>query len=101
MIEVNVNMISNYKLSQNYSNPFNPATTNAYSILKNGYVELKIYNLLGQEITIINKEMPAGNYNVTWNARNLSSGVYLYKITVNDFSQTNKMVLMKKLFIFQ
>jgi hypothetical protein len=96
VIEVNVTPISNYKLSQNYPNPFNPTTTITYSIPKNGYVELKIYNSLGQEIsTLVKKELHAGNYNVTWNALNAASGIYFYKITVNNFSRTNKMVLLR------
>jgi hypothetical protein len=57
---------------------------------------LKVYDVLGNEVAaLVNEEKPAGNYEVTWNAKNLSSGVYFYKLTSGEFSQTNKMILMK------
>jgi hypothetical protein len=86
----------NYRLSQNYPNPFNPTTKISYSLPKSSLVQLKIFNLLGQEIaTLVNEEKPAGNYEVNFNASNLPSGVYLYKIQAGDYIETKKMILLK------
>ena len=96
IIEIKLKIIEDYKLCQNYPNPFNPATSISYTMPEDGFVELKIYNSLGQEIeTLINKRMYAGIHQVIWNAQNVPSGVYIYKMTVNNFSQMNKMVLLK------
>ena len=103
VIEINLNAPLEYSISQNYPNPFNPSTEIKYSIKENSLVTLKIYDLLGSEIaTIINEEKPAGNYNVTFDADNLSnntqslsSGIYFYTITAGNFHQTKKMVLLK------
>jgi Secretion system C-terminal sorting domain len=85
-----------FKLSQNYPNPFNPSTTITYSLPKSSFVTLTIYDLLGREIaTLVNEEKLSGTYNVTWNAENISSGVYFYKITAGGYSKVNKMVLLK------
>ncbi|HEX2983718.1 MAG TPA: kelch repeat-containing protein, partial [Ignavibacteriales bacterium] len=87
-----------YSLSQNYPNPFNPSTTIKYSIAEAGKVELKIYNMLGQEITTLVNEMKnAGQYEVKFNAAgiNLSSGVYIYRIKSGSFVQTKKLMLIK------
>ncbi len=95
-IEVKLKMVLDYKLCQNYPNPFNPSTSITYTIPEDGFVELKVYNTLGQEIeTLVNKEIQAGTHKIIWKAQNVPSGIYLYKITVNNFSQTNKMVLLK------
>ena len=85
-----------YSLSQNYPNPFNPTTTIKYGIAHQGFVSLKVYNLLGQVVaTLVNREMPAGQYTVNWNASRLSSGVYLYRLKAGSFTMTKKLVLMK------
>ena len=85
-----------YSLSQNYPNPFNPTTSIDFSIQKPGLVSLKVYNILGQEVaTLLNKEMKSGTYTYSFDASNLSSGVYFYKITAGDFVQTKKMLLLK------
>ena len=85
-----------FNLSQNFPNPFNPSTTIEYALPKASYVELKVYNLLGQEIaTLVHSEMTAGVHSVTWNARNVTSGVYFYKMTAGNFSRLNKMLLIK------
>lgn len=85
-----------YNLFQNYPNPFNPATTIKYSLPQSAYVDLSIYNLLGEKITtLIRKEQSAGLYSVTWNARNYSSGVYIYVLRVNQKIFVNKMVMLK------
>ena len=85
-----------FSLNQNYPNPFNPTTTITYTLPKNAYVELKVYNLLGQEVaTLVNKEMIAGTHSVAWDAQNVPSGVYFYKITVGGYSKTRRMLLLK------
>ena len=87
---------NNFVLSQNYPNPFNPTTTITYSIPTSGFVTLKIYNLLGSEIaTLVNEEKNYGTYKVNWNAQNLSSGVYFYKMQAGSFSETKKLILLK------
>ena len=86
----------NFYLEQNYPNPFNPSTTISYSISSATPVKLKIYNVLGNEIaTIVNEQLPAGNYTVEYDAYNLPSGIYFYTLTTNDFSETKKMTLVK------
>ncbi|HRN27333.1 MAG TPA: T9SS type A sorting domain-containing protein [Ignavibacteriaceae bacterium] len=85
-----------YTLEQNFPNPFNPVTQIKYSIVDNGIVTLKIYDVLGREIaTLVNEEKTAGNYEVSFDASQLSSGIYLYTIQVGRFTQTRKMVLLK------
>ena len=96
VLEVKLKVIENYKLCQNYPNPFNPSTTISYALPEDGHVELEIYNSLGQKIeTLVNKMMQTGVHKIIWNAHNVPSGVYFYKITINNFSQINKMVLLK------
>ncbi len=85
-----------YSLSQNYPNPFNPTTYIKYTIPTDGFVLLKIYNVLGSEVaTLINSYKSAGTYNVSFNAENLSSGVYYYKLKSGPFVETKKMILLK------
>ena len=85
-----------YQLNQNYPNPFNPSTTINFSIAEAGKVVLTVFNTLGQEIEIlVNKQMRAGNHAVTWAAANYSTGVYFYKVKVNDFESIKKMILIK------
>jgi len=93
---VTTNVPENYTLSQNYPNPFNPITRINFSISRNGFVTLKIYDVLGREITtLVNEVKNAGNYIVDFNASNLSSGVYFYKLEVNGFADVKKMTLVK------
>lgn len=85
-----------YSLSQNYPNPFNPVTNIAFDIPKNSNVKLIVYDLLGQEITVlINEEMKPGSYNVDWDASAYPSGVYFYKLIAGDYTESKKMVLVK------
>ena len=89
-------IIYEYSLSQNYPNPFNPTTTINYSIPKTSFVTLKVYDELGREITnLVNEEKHAGNYNVEFYRKDLSSGIYFYRINAGEYSQTRKMILMK------
>lgn len=86
----------NYTLYQNHPNPFNPMTIITYEIAAVSHVALKIYNLLGQEVTtLVNEQKGPGTYSITWDARNFSSGVYFYRLTAGEFSSTKKLVLMR------
>jgi hypothetical protein len=87
----------NYKVSQNFPNPFNPSTIIKYQIPQNSFVSLKVYNSLGQEAaTLVNGMVNAGSYEVQLNSSNLSSGVYYYVIKAGEnFIQTKKMILIK------
>ena len=88
--------IDRFDLFQNYPNPFNPSTKIKFSIPEKSYVTLKIYNSIGTEIeTLLDEDKPAGSYDINWNATNLPSGIYFYKIQAGDFTKTNKMVLIK------
>ena len=89
--------LSQYHLCQNFPNPFNPSTQISYSIPQSGFVSLKMYNTLGQEIqTLVNKSQVAGKYTISFDAQNLSSGIYFYKLQVgSSFVQTKKMILMR------
>jgi hypothetical protein len=88
--------VFNYKLEQNYPNPFNPFTTINYSIPSSSYVTLKVYDVLGNEVnTKVNEYKSAGKYEVNFNASALPSGVYFYRLSVADFIQTKKMILIK------
>jgi hypothetical protein len=85
-----------FLLSQNYPNPFNPTTIINYQIPKAGDVKLAVYDMLGREVMVlVNEFKPAGNYNIEFNASNLSSGVYFYRIEAGSFVNTKKMVLVK------
>ncbi len=85
-----------YQLLQNYPNPFNPSTKIKYSISKQSFVTLKVYDILGKEIvTLIDEIEPAGNYQVEFNASSLPSGVYFYKIMAGTYTAVRKMLLLK------
>jgi len=88
--------ISTYSLSQNYPNPFNPITNIKFQIPKNEFVSLKIYNILGKQVdALVNKKLNKGIYNFVWDASDLSSGVYYYKIEAGEFTDINKMIFIK------
>ncbi|HCY77427.1 MAG TPA: hypothetical protein DHV28_16040 [Ignavibacteriales bacterium] len=85
-----------YELSQNYPNPFNPSTQIRFAIPEAGNVSIRVFNTLGQEVaTLVSDYRNAGNYEVDFHASNLSSGIYFYTITANNFTQTNKMMMLK------
>lgn len=95
-INNNYTIPAQYKLSQNFPNPFNPSTKINFSIPQNSNVKIEIYNILGQRVrTLLNESKSAGNYTITFNAENLTSGVYLYRIQAGNFTQVKKMILMK------
>ncbi|MBK8662803.1 MAG: T9SS type A sorting domain-containing protein [Ignavibacteriales bacterium] len=91
-----VSVVTNYQLSQNFPNPFNPSTTIRYSIPEAGVVTVKVFNILGKEVaTLVNGYHQAGSFNVSFDASNLSSGVYLYQIEAGSFKATKKLTLIK------
>ena len=86
----------NIQLHQNYPNPFNPSTTIEFTLPKSEFVELKIYNILGEVIsTLVSKKLSQGHYIYTFDGKKLASGVYYYTITVGNFMQTRKMIYAK------
>jgi len=98
---IGVNLISNvipdkYLLYQNYPNPFNPVTNIKYQIANNSFVSLKIYDILGKEVaTLVNEKLKAGIYEAKFDAGNIPSGIYFYKLVSDSYSETKRMVLIK------
>jgi hypothetical protein len=85
-----------YALEQNYPNPFNPTTVIRYAIPKDGFVQLKVYNVLGVEVaSLVSRLQKAGTYEVTFDASKLGSGVYFYSLKTNNIALTKKMMLVK------
>ncbi len=95
--ETDINLVvSDYGLEQNYPNPFNPSTKIKFSIPQNEFVSLKVYDILGNEVAnLVDEQISAGTYEVTFNAGKLASGVYVYSLKAGEFSQTRKLMLMK------
>jgi photosystem II stability/assembly factor-like uncharacterized protein len=100
----NGNLPKQITLYQNYPNPFNPSTIISWKLTSSSHVTLKVYDILGREITtLVNKNIDAGSYNVSWNASKLASGVYFYRLQVNSFNnnqsgnfiETKKMMLIR------
>ena len=86
----------NYKLYQNYPNPFNPVTKISYKLNIDGFVTLKVYNLVGQVIRVmVNEYQKSGTYEVEFDAGDLSTGVYLYKLQINDYTSVKRMTLVR------
>jgi hypothetical protein len=95
-VDDNLKFPDKFSVEQNYPNPFNPTTVINYQIAKAGKTEIKVYDLLGKEVAVlVNGYSNAGSYSVIFNAANLPSGVYYYRITSNGSSETRKMILMK------
>ena len=85
-----------YSLKQNYPNPFNPSTSISFDLVNNGLVNLKLYDILGREVKVlINQNMNAGTYNISFNLSNLSSGVYFYELKAATFRGVKKLTLLK------
>ena len=85
-----------FSLSQNYPNPFNPSTDIGYQVPEAGFVTLKVYNILGEEIAVlVNEHKTAGNYTVKFDAGNLTSGIYLYQLKADAVTLTRKLILLK------
>ena len=96
-IHSNTNQVpSSYNLAQNYPNPFNPSTKISFSIPKAGNVKLAVFDILGKQVTeLVNGFKQAGTYDINFNASNIASGVYFYKIESGSFTEVKKMLLVK------
>jgi hypothetical protein len=98
---VDYNLPKEFSLNQNYPNPFNPSTKITYSLAVDSKVSLAVYNLLGQMVDlIVNKEVPAGTHSIEFNAENLTSGTYFYRLDAEgkdgvSFTSTKKMIYVK------
>jgi hypothetical protein len=96
VVDVDITEPVDYQLSQNYPNPFNPTTTISYTIPKDGFVALKVFDVLGNEVeTLVNEFQTSGRVNITFDASSLSSGVYYYKLVSGEFTSIKKLILMK------
>ncbi len=95
-VELTSGSPKDYSISQNYPNPFNPATSIEYNIPEESFVELNVYDVLGNKVaTLVNEEQSAGSYRVDFNGEGLSSGFYVAKITAGNYTSSIKMTLMK------
>jgi len=87
---------SAYSLGQNYPNPFNPMTNVKFQIAKFGIVVLKVFDILGKEVaTLVNESLQPGTYETTFDAGNLASGIYFYRLQTNSFLETKRMIIVK------
>ena len=85
-----------YALEQNYPNPFNPSTTIEFSLPRSGHVRLKMFNMLGEVVTtLVNEELNVGTYTTQWNAADVASGIYFYRLQAGDFVDMKKLLLLK------
>ena len=85
-----------FALGQNYPNPFNPSTSIQYSLGNRQFVTLKVYDVLGNQVAeLVNEEKSAGSYEVEFDASNLSSGLYIYKLNAGNYFSSRKMILLK------
>ncbi len=90
------NTVISYKLEQNYPNPFNPTTQISYTLEKSGNVTLKVYDILGRVVAnLVNSNQIAGTHTINFNASNLASGIYFYKLETGSFQSVKKMMLLK------
>ena len=100
-VEVDMGIPKNYSLDQNYPNPFNPSTTIRFALPMNAKVNIRLYNTLGQEVAnILNNEFSAGVHETVFNASNLSSGIYFYRLEARGadgslYASTKRMLLLK------
>lgn len=96
IVEVNFGTNKIFELAQNYPNPFNPTTDISFNLPTDAHVTLTIFNVLGEKVAeIVNSNIPAGYHNVTFNASELNSGIYYYKLEAGNFIQMRKMMLLK------
>ena len=95
-VETDIVLPKEFSLNQNYPNPFNPSTTIKYSLPVDARVQIIVYDILGKEVAeLVNENKPIGNYEINFNASELASGIYFYKIQAGRFVETRKMILMR------
>jgi hypothetical protein len=95
-INVDIEAPKVFALEQNYPNPFNPTTSIKYSIAKEGFVNISIYNALGEKVgSLVNELKKAGNYEINFDAREFASGIYFYRMESGSFISIKKMMLIK------
>ncbi len=95
-VPVENQVLNGFKLHQNYPNPFNPSTSIQYAIGSTQYVSLKVYDVLGNEITtLVNGEQDSGSHSINFDAAQISSGIYFYRLNAGKFSETKSMILIK------
>lgn len=94
--KIDVDIPTNFELSQNYPNPFNPTTTVNFAIANESNVKIVVFDALGQQVAVlVNDFVPAGNYQLSWDASSFTSGIYFYSMQADNFVQTKKMILLK------
>jgi hypothetical protein len=94
--QVDKDIPDHYALNSNFPNPFNPTTQISYQLKEDGFVSLKVYDILGKEVAeLVKDNKSAGFYNTNFDASNLSSGLYIYRLQVNGFIESKKMLLTK------
>jgi hypothetical protein len=95
-VDGDANIAVKFSLSQNYPNPFNPVTNLQFSIANSQLTVLKVYDVLGREVaTLVNEQKLPGTYAVQFNANNLASGVYFYRLQAGQFSDTKKLLILR------
>jgi hypothetical protein len=95
-VETDKSVLKRFHLSQNYPNPFNPTTVISWQLAVSSPVKLSVYNVTGQRIAfLVDENQAAGSHSIHWNASNLASGVYLYRLQAGNYIETKKMILMK------
>jgi len=95
-VEDNNATVKDYSLQQNYPNPFNPTTTISYTVPAPSFISLKVYDILGKEVAVlVNEGKTAGTYNVKFDAKNMASGIYFYRLQAGSFLITKKLTLIK------
>jgi len=93
---ISTEMPASFSLYQNYPNPFNPTTNIRFDIQKTGFINIKIFDVLGREIsTLVNEQLKPGTYEVDWDGSGFTSGVYFYKLSTESYTETKKMMLIK------
>jgi hypothetical protein len=91
-----IGLPTEFRLEQNYPNPFNPSTHIRFSVRGSGFVSLKVYDLLGREVrTLVSENLQPGSYEVTFDASGLASGIYYYRLTAGEFTQSKRMMLLR------
>jgi hypothetical protein len=95
-IKLGVGVPVDFELSQNYPNPFNPETTIEFGLPEDGHVNVQVYNMLGQVVgDLVDEQLDAGYYSVSWHAAGLPTGIYFYRIEAEGYTATKRMVYMK------